>query len=265
MKIGDTYYRSIWLNDNGWSVHIFDQRALPWTLEIVELKTPQDAAKAIKEMWTRGAPLLAMTGAYGLALALREDASDENLNAAYKMLVETRPTAVNLKGALDAAYAATKPLQGPARIEAAYATAARLCEEDITTNRAIGEHGLPLLREMARKNPGRAVNILTHCNAGWLATVDYGTATSPLYRAHDEGIPVHVWVDETRPRNQGALLTAYELAQHGVPHTVIADNAGGLLMQQGKVDLCIVGCDRVTKKRRCLQQGGDISKGFGCA
>lgn len=244
MKIGNVAYRSIWLNGNGWSVHIFDQRSLPWKLDIVELQTSEQAALAIKEMWTRGAPLLAMTGAYGLALALREG---KDLEAAYQALLATRPTAINLKWALDQVKDAVLPLQGQARVEAAYKRASALCDEDVAINRAIGEHGLPLIRAAHQKNPGRPVNILTHCNAGWLATVDYGTATSPIYRAHDEGIPVHVWVDETRPRNQGALLTAYELSEHGVPHTVIADNAGGLLMRQGKVDLCIVGCDRVTR------------------
>lgn len=247
MKIDGKSYRSIWLNDNGWSVHIFDQRALPWKLDIAELKTPQDAAIAIKDMWTRGAPLLAMTGAYGLALALREDPSDENMKANYDMLLATRPTAVNLRWALDEMMKAVKPVQGEARINAAYARAGQMCDEDVQTNKSIGEFGLPLIREAYAKNPNKPVNILTHCNAGWLATVDYGTATSPIYRAYDEGIDVHVWVDETRPRNQGALLTAYELQQHGVPHTVVSDNAGGLLMQQGKVDMVIVGTDRVTR------------------
>jgi methylthioribose-1-phosphate isomerase len=247
MKISGKDYRSIWLNENGWSVHIFDQRSLPWSLDIVELKTPEEAATAISEMWTRGAPLLAMTGAYGLALALREDASDINLKQAYTTLLKTRPTAINLKGALDEIKKAALAQTGTARVKAAYARAAELCEEDIKTNRAIGDSGLPLIRAAHQKNPNRPVNILTHCNAGWLATVDFGTATAPIYRAHDEGIPVHVWVDETRPRNQGALLTAYELSEHGVPHTVITDNAGGLLMRQGKVDMCIVGTDRVTR------------------
>jgi methylthioribose-1-phosphate isomerase len=247
MKIGGVSTRSIWLNENGWSVHIFDQRKLPWQLEIVELKTAQEAAVAIKEMWARGAPLLAMTGAYGLALALREDSSDSNLEASYRMLLETRPTAINLKWALDRIKTEAKKHSGPARIDAAYALATLLCDEDSAANKSIGEHGLTLIRQAHSIDTKRPVNILTHCNAGWLATVDYGTATAPIYRAHDEGIPVHVWVDETRPRNQGTLLTAYELSGHGVPHTVIADNAGGLLMQQGKVDFCIVGADRVTR------------------
>lgn len=260
MKIGDRHYRSIWLSENGWSVHIFDQRQLPWKVDIVELKTPQDAAVAIRDMWTRGAPLLSMTGAYGLALALRENPSDESLDAAYNLLVGTRPTAVNLKWALDQMYALVKPLAPSDRAAAAYAKAGVLCDEDVEACRMIGEHGLDIIREIHRKNPGRPVNILTHCNAGWLATVDYGTATSPIYRAFDEGIPVHVWVDETRPRNQGALLTAFELQQHGVPHTLIVDNAGGLLMQRGHVDVCITGVDRVTRNGDACNKIGTYLK-----
>lgn len=260
MKIDGKSYRSIWLNENGWSVHIFDQRDLPWKLNIVELKSPEDCAVAIKEMWTRGAPLLAMTGAYGLAMALRDDPSDAGLDGAYKMLVSTRPTAVNLKWALDQVYGVVQPLTPVDRAEAAYAKVNALCDEDVATNRAIGEYGLTIIRELHRQNPDRPVNILTHCNAGWLATVDYGTATSPIYRAHDEGIPVHVWVDETRPRNQGALLTAYELQQHGVPHHLIVDNAGGLLMQRGQVDMCIVGVDRVTRNGDACNKIGTYLK-----
>ncbi len=247
MKINGVAYRSIWLSDDGWSVNIFDQRQLPWRLDIVVLKTLEHAATAIREMWTRGAPLLAMTGAYGLALALRDDPSDATLAQAYNHLLETRPTAINLKWALDQVRAVAEPLQGQARVSAVYALAGQLCDDDVKTNQMIGLHGLPLIRSAYQKHPDRPVNILTHCNAGWLATVDYGTATAPIYMAHDAGLPVHVWVDETRPRNQGALLTAYELSEHGVPHTVIADNAGGLLMQQGQVDLCLVGADRVTR------------------
>ncbi|MCB1782720.1 MAG: S-methyl-5-thioribose-1-phosphate isomerase [Alphaproteobacteria bacterium] len=247
MKIEGTHYRSIALNEDGWSVRIFDQRKLPWKLEFVNLETMEQAARAIREMWTRGAPLLAATGAYGLCLSLRDNASDENLEQAYKTLLATRPTAINLRWALDEVKAAAQGHQGQERINAAYNRAKEICDEDVEINRNIGLHGLPLLREIAKKKGGAPVNILTHCNAGWLATVDYGTITAPIYMAHDEGIPVHVWVDETRPRNQGALLTAYELAQHGVPHTVIADNAGGHLMQKGQVDLCLVGTDRVTR------------------
>lgn len=247
MKIDGKEYRSIWLAENGWSVNIFDQRELPWKLKIVELTSAQQVATAIKEMWTRGAPLLAMTGAYGLCMALREDASDGSLDKNYKLLLETRPTAVNLKWALDKVKAAAKPLSGESRIKAAYQCASDMCDEDVEINKAIGQNGLKIIRDLAKKKSGKTINILTHCNAGWLATVDYGTALAPIYLAHDEGIPVHVWVDETRPRNQGALLTAYELAQHGVPHTVIVDNAGGHYMQNGQVDVCIVGTDRVTR------------------
>ncbi|MGB4107329.1 MAG: S-methyl-5-thioribose-1-phosphate isomerase [Alphaproteobacteria bacterium] len=253
MKIDGVGHRSIWLSGNGWSFNIFDQRKLPWKLKIVEITNVEQAATAIKEMWTRGAPLLAMTAAYGLCLGLKEDPSDASLEKNYKKLLETRPTAVNLRWALDKMLATVQSLQGKARVEAAYKRAAELCDEDVAINKAIGEHGLPLIKDIAKKK--KTVNILTHCNAGWLATVDYGTATSPIYRAHDEGIPVHVWVDETRPRNQGAL-TAYELAQHGVPHTVITDNAGGLLMQQARVDLVFVGADRVTRN-------GDVANKIG--
>lgn len=245
MKIDGISYRSIWLSENGRSFKIFDQRKLPWKLEIVEITSVDQAATAIKEMWTRGAPLLAMTAVYGLCLALREDPSDISLEAAYKKLLATRPTAINLKWALDKIKTKVKLFDGQARVKEAYKCAAELCEQDIEINKAIATNGLSLLSEIANKKK-KTINILTHCNAGWLATVDYGTATAPIYMAHDQGIKVHVWVDETRPRNQG-FLTAFELAQHGVPHTVITDNAGGLLMQQGKVDMCIVGADRVTR------------------
>lgn len=247
MKIEGVHYRSIELNDDGWSVRIFDQRQLPWELVHVQLTEMEQAARAISEMWTRGAPMLAMTGAYGLCLALRKDPSDENLDSAYKTLMATRPTAVNLRWALDEMLAAVKPFQGDERIAAAYKRAGEMCDEDVEINRNIGLSGLLLLRQMSEAKGRKTLNILTHCNAGWLATVDYGTISSPIYMAHDAGIDVHVWVDETRPRNQGALLTAYELQQHGVPHTVIADNAGGHLMQHGQVDLCLVGTDRVTR------------------
>ena len=247
MNIDGQHYRSIELNPDGWSVRIFDQRKLPWQLVNVNLTTMEQAERAISEMWTRGAPLLAATAAYGLCLALREDASEAGLDRAYKTLLSTRPTAINLRWALDEMVKAVRPYQGKDRIAAAYKRAGEICDEDVEINRNIGLNGLPLLREMSEAKGGKALNILTHCNAGWLATVDYGTITSPIYMAHDEGIDIHVWVDETRPRNQGALLTAYELQQHGVPHSVIADNAGGLLMRQGQVDLCLVGTDRVTR------------------
>jgi methylthioribose-1-phosphate isomerase len=247
MKIDGIHYRSIWLSDNGWSVRIFDQRRLPWRVEIAELTSAEMAARAIKEMWTRGAPLIGATAAYGMCLGLRTDASDEALESNYRLLLATRPTAVNLRWALDRMKGAGTGLQGEQRVAAAYRCAAAICDEDVVTCRSIGEHGAKLIETLDSGRRGRVLNILTHCNAGWLATVDYGTALAPIYLAHDHGIRLHVWVDETRPRNQGASLTAFELAQHGVPHTVIADNAGGLLMQQGKVDMCIVGTDRVAR------------------
>jgi methylthioribose-1-phosphate isomerase len=260
VKIDGVHHRSIWLSDDGWSVRIFDQRQLPWRVEIAELTTVESAARAIKEMWTRGAPLIGATAAYGVALGLRADASDAALERDYKTLLATRPTAVNLRWALDRMKAAVKPLQGERRVAAAYACAKAICDEDVETNRSIGEHGVQLITAAARKSPGRAVQILTHCNAGWLATVDYGTALAPIYLAQDQGVSVHVWVDETRPRNQGASLTAFELRHHGVPHTVIADNAGGLLMQQGKVDLCIVGTDRVARNGDVCNKVGTYLK-----
>ncbi|OAN60170.1 S-methyl-5-thioribose-1-phosphate isomerase [Sphingomonas sp. TDK1] len=238
--------RSIARTADGQGIRILDQRQLPWEVRWVELRDLDAAALAIREMWTRGAPMIGATAAYGFAMGLAVDASDAGLDAAYATLVETRPTAINLRWALDQVRAAVRDLPEGARAAAAFARADAICDEDAALCHAIGEHGLLLLRALHAKNPDRPLNILTHCNAGWLATVDYGTATAPIYLAHDAGIPVHVWVDETRPRNQGALLTAFELRNHGVPHTVIADNAGGLLMMQGQVDAVIVGTDRVT-------------------
>ena len=245
MRIAGQVTRSIWLEADGWSVGIFDQRRLPWAIERMVLRNAEDAAVAIADMATRGAPLIGAVAAYGLALALRQDGSDAALASAYDRLVETRPTAVNLRWALDRVRASVDPLAPGERTAAAYAEAARICNEDAAMNRAIGEAGLPMIRALAQRKPGQPVNILTHCNAGWLATADWGTATAPIYMAHDEGLPVHVWVDETRPRNQGQL-TAFELAEHGVPHSYVVDNAGGLLMQLGEVDMVIVGTDRVT-------------------
>ncbi len=247
MRIDGTTTRSIWLEPDGWSAGIFDQTLLPWRIARLSLRSAADATHAIASMQTRGAPLIGAVAAYGLALALRTDASDDNLARAYAMLLAARPTAVNLKWALDEVAAAVRPLPPAQRAEAAYRRAAAICDEDVAINRAIGEHALPLIEAIASRKPeGQPVNILTHCNAGWLATVDLGTATAPIYLAHDKGIPVHVYVDETRPRNQGASLTAFELGEHGVPHTVIADNAGGHLMQHGCVDMVIVGTDRTT-------------------
>jgi methylthioribose-1-phosphate isomerase len=247
MRVKSRHIRSIWLEDDGWSVGIIEQTKLPHGFETVRLTSLEDAARAIKTMQVRGAPLIGATAAYGVCLALRADASDEALERAYAGLIATRPTAINLKWALDEMMAAVRNRPRAERLAAAYRRAAEICDEDVTINQAIGSHGLKLIEAIAaRKKPGERVNVLTHCNAGWLATVDFGTATAPIYLAHDKGIAVHVWVDETRPRNQGASLTAWELGNHGVPHTVIPDNTGGHLMQHGMVDLAIVGTDRVT-------------------
>jgi len=247
MKIDGVAYRSVWVRDDGWSVGIIDQTKLPHAFATLALTTAADAAHAIRAMQVRGAPLIGAVAAYGLGLQARADASDAALKRAYDELLATRPTAVNLMWALDRVMAALAGLGTQARAAAAYAEAAAIAEDDVATCRAIGRHGLGLIEAAAKRRPAdRPVNVLTHCNAGWLATVDWGTALAPIYMAHDAGIPIHVWVDETRPRNQGASLTAWELGKHGVRHTVIADNAGGHLMQHGRVDLCIVGTDRTT-------------------
>jgi methylthioribose-1-phosphate isomerase len=246
MKVDGTHYRSIWLDDDGWSVSIIDQTRLPHRFEIARLASLEDAAGAIEVMQVRGAPLIGATAAYGVCLGLREDQSDAALEAADARLRRTRPTAINLMWALDEMLAALRNRPRGERLAAAYARAADICDADVATNRAIGDNGLGLIAAIAAKKPGATVNVLTHCNAGWLATVDWGTALAPVYMAHDKGLSVHVWADETRPRNQGAALTAWELGSHGVPHTVIADNAGGHLMQHGQVDLVIVGTDRTT-------------------
>jgi methylthioribose-1-phosphate isomerase len=246
MKIDGKHYRTIWLNEDGKTVEIIDQTKLPHRFETVTLGTLDDAAHAITSMQVRGAPLIGATAAYGVALALRANQTDEGLDHAREKLAATRPTAINLRWALDEMQKSVRNQPREARIAAAYARAAAICDEDVETNRRIGEHGLGLIRAHVEKKGGKRVNILTHCNAGWLACVDWGTALAPIYRAFDEGIDLHVWVDETRPRNQGASLTAFELGAHGVPHTLIADNTGGHLMQKKQVDLCIVGTDRTT-------------------
>src|SRR5271156_4590254 len=247
MKVDGKPMRSIWLEPDGWSVGVIDQTALPHLLATARLVSLDDAAHAIRAMVIRGAPLIGATAAYGICLALRADASDEALDRSYATLLATRPTAINLKWALDEMVAAVRNRPRAERSAAAYRRAAEISEQDIAINTAIGRNGLPLIEAIAaRKKPGERVNVLTHCNAGWLATVDVGTATAPIYLAHDKGIAIHVFADETRPRNQGASLTAWELGQHGVPHTLIADNTGGHLMQHGHVDLVIVGTDRVT-------------------
>jgi methylthioribose-1-phosphate isomerase len=247
MKVNGRPYRTIWLREDGWSVEIIDQTRFPHVFETVVLKTIGDAVRAIRDMQVRGAPLIGATAAYGVCLALRRDPSDAALAEAYQLLLQARPTAVNLRWALDGMTAAVKPLPPNHRLARAYRLAGEICDEDVEINKAIGRHGLPLIEEIARiKAKGSPVNVLTHCNAGWLATVDWGTATAPIYMGHDQGLSLHVWVDETRPRNQGAALTAWELGRHGVAHTVIADNTGGHLMQRGLVDLVIVGTDRTT-------------------
>ena len=246
MKIDGIAYRSVWLNaDDGWSVHILDQTKLPWALEVLRLTSRDEAAHAIKSMQTRGAPLIGAVAAYGLCLALRADASTDAMERDAALLNATRPTAVNLHWALDRMLTRLRNTPADERVAVAYAEARLIADEDVAQNEAIGRHGLPLIEAAVR--PGKRVNVLTHCNAGWLATVDWGTALSPIYTAFNAGIDLHVWVDETRPRNQGAALTAWELGKHGVPHTVVADNAGGHFMQHGMVDLIIVGADRVAR------------------
>jgi methylthioribose-1-phosphate isomerase len=242
------------LPDHG-GVEIIDQTQLPFRYELRTLRSLAEAAEAIRAMQVRGAPLIGATAAYGVALAMNADTSAAALASACTSLRATRPTAVNLAWALARMQALLDGLPEALRREAAWAEAARLCDEDVALNQAIGRHGLALIRAAAERRPG-PVHILTHCNAGWLATVDWGTALAPVYAAFDAGIPLHVWVDETRPRNQGASLTAWELGQHGVPHTVIADNAGGHLMQRGQVDLCIVGTDRTAAN-------GDVANKIG--
>ena len=246
MKVDGKSYRTIWLGADGTTVQAIDQTLLPHQFVIRDFHTVEDAEKAIRTMIVRGAPLIGAAAAYGIALAMANDPSDANLERAYKVLLASRPTAVNLRWALDDQRALLLPLPPGARREAAYRRAAEICDEDAEICRRIGENGLAEIKRL--KPRGERLEALTHCNAGWLATVDWGTALSPIFHAHNAGIPIHVWVDETRPRNQGASLTAWELAKHGVPHTVIADNAGGHLMQHGKVDFCIVGTDRTTRR-----------------
>lgn len=245
MKVGTDHFRSIWVE--GGAVRIIDQTRLPHEFVVVTLDTLSRAATAIRDMWVRGAPLIGATAAYGMAVAMREDASDTGLARAQAELMETRPTAVNLQWALEEMGRVLSPLPPQARAAAAMARAGEIADEDVAINAAIGDHGLAVIRAIAERKGG-TVNILTHCNAGWLATVDWGTATAPIYKAHQAGIPLHVWVDETRPRNQGAHLTAWEMAGNGIPHALIVDNAGGHLMQHGQVDLVIVGTDRTTAR-----------------
>jgi methylthioribose-1-phosphate isomerase len=257
MKVDGRHYRTIWVGNDGSTVMIIDQTRLPHVFATVELRTLDEVAHAIRAMLVRGAPLIGAAAAYGIAVHMQSDPTDTGLDDAHRTLLATRPTAVNLKWALDEMKAHLGPLARADRVEAAYARAAEICDSDVATNRAIGEHGLALIKAVAANKPaGEAVRVLTHCNAGWLATVDWGTATAPIFMAMDAGLSIEVWVDETRPRNQGASLTAFELLQQGVPHTVIADNVGGHLMQHGMVDMCIVGTDRTTA-------AGDVANKIG--
>ncbi|MBF0887935.1 MULTISPECIES: S-methyl-5-thioribose-1-phosphate isomerase [Gluconobacter] len=258
MKINGISYRSLWRpSDDANSIRIFDQTRFPWAVELLELRDVGGVAEAITSMQVRGAPLIGAVAAYGLVFALQDDASDDALDKAAAFLVATRPTAINLRWAIERMVKHLKAIPEAERVTAGYAEADAICDEDVQVNESIGRHGLELIREIwERKGRQGQVNLLTHCNAGWIATVDWGTALAPIYMAHDEGIPVHVWVDETRPRNQGSLLTAWELGSHGVPHTVIADNAGGHYMQAGRVDMVIVGTDRVTAQ-------GDVANKIG--
>ena len=248
MRIHGRHYRTIWTE--GTNVTVIDQTRLPHVFETCTLTSLEETCHAIKSMIVRGAPLIGVTAAYGVWLALQAAPDDHALDNALAQLAATRPTAVNLHWALACMEKKLKPLSAADRVTAAKTEADRLADGDVACCHAIGTHGLSLIRQMQadkmQKGKHQPVHILTHCNAGWLATVDWGTALAPIYQAHDEGIALHVYVDETRPRNQGASLTAYELHAHGVPHTILADNAGGHLMQHGLIDMCIVGADRVT-------------------
>jgi methylthioribose-1-phosphate isomerase len=258
MNVGGRPMRTIWLGGDGRTVEIIDQTRLPHELVVARLENVVDAARAIRTMQVRGAPLIGATAAYGMALATATDPSDRGLKAATAKLAATRPTAVNLRWALEEMTEALRGVPEPRRHAVALVRAEAIAEADVAINRAIGEHGAPLIAAAWRQKGGGAepVEILTHCNAGWLATVDWGTALAPIYRAHEDGVPLHIWVDETRPRNQGAGLTAWELGQHGIAHTVVVDNAGGHLMRERRVDLCLVGTDRTTRS-------GDVANKIG--
>ncbi|MDQ2778205.1 MAG: S-methyl-5-thioribose-1-phosphate isomerase, partial [Pseudomonadota bacterium] len=247
MKVDNDHVRPLRAAVTRDAVRVIDQRLLPHRLHFENLRTVGDVDTAIREMWVRGAPLIGACAAYGLALQMNADALDASLEASAARLHESRPTAVNLAWALERMLRRLRPLPSDQRRQAAWDEADAIAEADVQVNHAIGRHGLALLQAMADCKPG-PVQVLTHCNAGWLATIEWGTATAPIYLAQQAGLPLHVWVDETRPRNQGASLSAWELMQAGVPHTVICDNAGGHLMQRGQIDLVLVGCDRVTAR-----------------
>jgi methylthioribose-1-phosphate isomerase len=256
MNVSGSHFRTIWKTDTG-SVRVIDQSRLPFEFVTTDLETLGDAARAINTMVVRGAPLIGATAAYGMALAARSNPSDSHLAEAARVLQATRPTAINLAWALTRMRNVVMEVPLKDRAGVAFREAAAICDADVEQCRSIGVQGLQIIRDLANaKSQGQPLNILTHCNAGWLACVDWGTALSPVYMAHDAGIPVHVWVDETRPRNQGAALTAFELGAHGVAHTVVADNLGGHLMQRGRVDLVLVGSDRTTA-------GGDVCNKVG--
>jgi methylthioribose-1-phosphate isomerase len=256
MRVDGQSYRTIFLADDGWTVAVIDQTRLPFAFELRRLQGTDQAAAAISDMVVRGAPLIGVTAAYGVALGMRADPTDEGLESAVRLLGATRPTAVNLRWALERMARVLRAVSPDARTELAYAEAQAIADEDVAACAAIGRHGLAILERLYAESRGGPLRVLTHCNAGWLACVDWGTALAPVYAAHEAGIPVHVYADETRPRNQGASLTAFELGAHGVPHTVIADNTGGHLMQHGLVDLCIVGSDRTTA-------AGDVANKIG--
>ena len=263
MKVNGQHYRSLWWDDGQGALQIIDQRWLPHDFRTQPVTTMQDYADAIVEMRVRGAPLIGATAAYGMALAMKLDPSDKHLDEAWEFLDKTRPTAINLRWALNRCHKLLAPLPKADRAAAALALAHKIADEDVEINRRIGEHGLAIIRGIAARKPaGEPVRLLTHCNAGWLATVDWGTATSPMYQAFDAGIPLHVWVDETRPRNQGAI-TSWELGSHGVSHKYIVDNAGGHLMQHGLVDMVIVGTDRTTRRGDVCKQNRHLPQGIG--
>ena len=266
MKVNGAHFRTIWVGDDGWSVEIIDQTRLPHEFVTRRLTSVDQAAAAIQTMAVRGAPLIGATAAYGMCLQAHADATEKALHRAYALLLATRPTAVNLRWALDTTLAAILAADTSDRVATAYGAAASISDDDVATCQAIGRYGLALIRAALDQKPdGSTINILTHCNAGWLATVDWGTALAPVYMAHDAGIDIHVWVDETRPRNQGASLTAWELGEHGVPYTVIADNTGGHLMQRGDVDLCITGTDRTTAAGDVCNKIGTYLKALAAA
>jgi len=262
MRVNGKIYHTIWVKETDTEIiQIIDQRFLPFEFKIVDLKTPEDVYNAIKEMWLRGAPLIGVAAAYGMYLGLLQIKSNNNIenkiSSLASYLKSSRPTAVNLQFAIDLVLSQIKNEKSiDKKIKIAFETANQLKEKEIENCRKIGEYGFPLIEKISKSKKSDVVNILTHCNAGWLACVDYGTATAPIYLAHKKGIKIHVWVDETRPRNQGARLTAFELEQEGIPHTVIADNTGGLLMQKGLIDMVIVGSDRTSAN-------GDVANKIG--